>query len=186
MVNAGVEWTDEACVVDGNLISARTPDDLGPWSKALLAALHGLGADGMRIALDATPLLGQPTGVGRYVAGLVDGLTRLPEPPELTLERLHLARSEGRAGPARCPGHRPPRPGPAPSAGLGGVDFPPVEWLTGDADVVHGTDFVLPPRRAPSASSPCTTSPTCTTSPRSRRRPSAISGSSPARWNAAR
>jgi protease I len=40
MVNAGVEWTDEACVVDGNLISARTPDDLGPWSKALLAALQ--------------------------------------------------------------------------------------------------------------------------------------------------
>jgi len=26
-------------VVDGNLISARTPADLGPWMKALLAAL---------------------------------------------------------------------------------------------------------------------------------------------------
>lgn len=39
MVNAGVDWVDEATVVDGNLISARTPADLGPWSKALLAAL---------------------------------------------------------------------------------------------------------------------------------------------------
>jgi protease I len=39
MVNAGAEWVDEACVVDGNLISARTPADLGPWMKALLAAL---------------------------------------------------------------------------------------------------------------------------------------------------
>ncbi|HUY64060.1 MAG TPA: type 1 glutamine amidotransferase domain-containing protein [Acidimicrobiales bacterium] len=39
MVNAGVEWVDEATVVDGNLISARTPDDLGPWMKALLSAL---------------------------------------------------------------------------------------------------------------------------------------------------
>ena len=39
MVNAGVEWVDEAAVVDGNLISARTPADLGPWMKALLAAL---------------------------------------------------------------------------------------------------------------------------------------------------
>ena len=29
----------EATVVDGNLISARTPADLGPWMKALLAAL---------------------------------------------------------------------------------------------------------------------------------------------------
>ncbi|HTT52160.1 MAG TPA: type 1 glutamine amidotransferase domain-containing protein [Streptosporangiaceae bacterium] len=39
MVNAGVDWVDEAAVVDGNLISARTPADLGPWMKALLAAL---------------------------------------------------------------------------------------------------------------------------------------------------
>ena len=39
MVNAGVDWVDEPCVVDGNLISARTPDDLGPWMKAFLAAL---------------------------------------------------------------------------------------------------------------------------------------------------
>ncbi len=40
MVNAGVDWVDEATVVDGTLISARTPDDLGPWMKALLAALQ--------------------------------------------------------------------------------------------------------------------------------------------------
>ncbi len=40
MVNAGVDWVDEATVVDGNLISARTPADLGPWMKALLSALE--------------------------------------------------------------------------------------------------------------------------------------------------
>ncbi|HZD65568.1 MAG TPA: type 1 glutamine amidotransferase domain-containing protein [Acidimicrobiales bacterium] len=39
MVNAGVDWVDEETVVDGNLISARTPADLGPWLRALLAAL---------------------------------------------------------------------------------------------------------------------------------------------------
>ena len=39
MVNAGVDWFDEAAVVDGNLISARTPDDLGPWMRALIGAL---------------------------------------------------------------------------------------------------------------------------------------------------
>jgi protease I len=39
MVNAGVDWVDEATVVDGNLISARTPADLGPWMKALLGAM---------------------------------------------------------------------------------------------------------------------------------------------------
>jgi protease I len=40
MINAGADWVDEACVVDGNLISARVPADLGPWMKALLAALE--------------------------------------------------------------------------------------------------------------------------------------------------
>ena len=41
MVNAGVDWVDEETVVDGNLISARTPTDLGPWMRALLQALRG-------------------------------------------------------------------------------------------------------------------------------------------------
>ncbi len=44
MVNAGADWVDEATVVDGNLISARTPADLGPWMKALLAALGDAGS----------------------------------------------------------------------------------------------------------------------------------------------
>lgn len=39
MENAGAAWVDEPTVVDGNLISARTPADLGPWMKALLSAL---------------------------------------------------------------------------------------------------------------------------------------------------
>ncbi|HEV2377553.1 MAG TPA: type 1 glutamine amidotransferase domain-containing protein [Streptosporangiaceae bacterium] len=43
MVNAGTDWVDQAAVVDGNLISARTPADLGPWMKALLAALEKPG-----------------------------------------------------------------------------------------------------------------------------------------------
>lgn len=44
MVNAGAEWVDEAAVVDGNLISARGPADLGPWMKALLTALEKAGS----------------------------------------------------------------------------------------------------------------------------------------------
>jgi len=40
MVNAGAAWVDQATVVDGHLISARTPADLGPWMKALLRALE--------------------------------------------------------------------------------------------------------------------------------------------------
>jgi protease I len=41
MINAGADWVDEPTVVDGHLISARTPADLGPWMKALLRALEG-------------------------------------------------------------------------------------------------------------------------------------------------
>ena len=43
MVNAGVDWVNQATVVNGNLISARTPADLGPWMKALLTALDKAG-----------------------------------------------------------------------------------------------------------------------------------------------
>lgn len=39
MVNAGVEFSDEAVVVDGNLITSRGPADLGPWMKAVIGAL---------------------------------------------------------------------------------------------------------------------------------------------------
>jgi protease I len=39
MENAGVKWEDSPVVVDGNLISSRTPADLPPFCKALIAAL---------------------------------------------------------------------------------------------------------------------------------------------------
>jgi len=44
MVNAGADLVDQATVVDGHLISARTPADLGPWMKALLHALENAAA----------------------------------------------------------------------------------------------------------------------------------------------
>jgi deglycase len=37
--NAGVLWEDSPVVVDGNLISSRTPADLPQFAKALIAAL---------------------------------------------------------------------------------------------------------------------------------------------------
>src|SRR6266481_8475685 len=40
MENAGVQWEDSAVVVDGNLISSRTPADLPQFCKALIAALR--------------------------------------------------------------------------------------------------------------------------------------------------
>jgi len=39
MENAGARWEDAAVVVDGNLISSRTPADLPQFCRALIAAL---------------------------------------------------------------------------------------------------------------------------------------------------
>jgi protease I len=41
LVNAGLRWEDSPVVVDGNLISSRTPADLPAFMKALIAALEG-------------------------------------------------------------------------------------------------------------------------------------------------
>lgn len=40
LVNAGMIWEDSPVVVDGNLVSSRTPADLGHFMKALLAQLR--------------------------------------------------------------------------------------------------------------------------------------------------
>ena len=39
LINAGMIWEDRSVVVDGNLISSRTPADLGDFMKALIGAL---------------------------------------------------------------------------------------------------------------------------------------------------
>ncbi len=40
LVNAGLLWEDSPVVVDGNLISSRTPADLGVFCRAIIAALE--------------------------------------------------------------------------------------------------------------------------------------------------
>jgi len=45
MENAGVMWEDSPVVVDGNVISSRTPTDLPAFCKALIAALRRGPAD---------------------------------------------------------------------------------------------------------------------------------------------
>ena len=37
--NAGADYVDAECVVDGNLITSRKPDDLPVFCKAILNAL---------------------------------------------------------------------------------------------------------------------------------------------------
>lgn len=41
MRNAGANWIDEECVIDGNLITSRNPDDIPAFNNALISALEG-------------------------------------------------------------------------------------------------------------------------------------------------
>jgi glycosyltransferase involved in cell wall biosynthesis len=103
---------------------------------------------GLRLAIDATPLLGARTGVGAFVAGLLDELARRPE-MDVTAYGLTWRGRQG-LGPVVPPGvslcWRPMAARPLRWAWTraGG---PPLEWWTGAIDVVHGTNFVVPPTR---------------------------------------
>jgi protease I len=41
MINAGADWQDAECVVDGRLITARRPDDLPAFCRAIIEAVSG-------------------------------------------------------------------------------------------------------------------------------------------------
>jgi glycosyltransferase involved in cell wall biosynthesis len=107
----------------------------------------------MRVGLDGTPLLGPRTGVGRYVAGLVEALAGLPggDPEEIVLVPFTWRGTADlpRVAPAvprvRCGRRRVPAR--LLHAAWGAVAFPPVEWLAGPVDVFHAGNFVAPPAR---------------------------------------
>jgi protease I len=46
LVNAGMLWEDSPVVVDGNLISSRTPADLPVFCKAIISALSASRVEG--------------------------------------------------------------------------------------------------------------------------------------------
>jgi len=102
----------------------------------------------VRIALDATPLLGVRTGVGRYVEHLLGALAGSGG-DELVATAFTLRGARGL--PAVVPAGVAVRHRPVPARALRALwartELPPAEWLAGRADVVHGTNFVLPPVR---------------------------------------
>lgn len=103
----------------------------------------------MRVVVDATPLLGVRTGVGRYTGHLLRELARLDPPLDLAATAFTW-RGLDRLGAALPPGVRVAArrvPARLLQAAWAHGELPPVEWLAGRADVVHGTNFVLPPAR---------------------------------------
>jgi glycosyltransferase involved in cell wall biosynthesis len=104
--------------------------------------------DRLKVALDATPLLGVRTGVGSFCAGALGGLAVRAE-LEVTAFAVSWRRRRELV-PLLPPGvgslqrAMPARPLHLAWAHLPG---PPVEWFIGPVDVVHGTNYVVPPSR---------------------------------------
>ncbi len=109
----------------------------------------GLALTRLRVALDVLPLAGEVTGVGRFCAGLAGALVGREE---VELRGYAVARSarSATAAPAEALGLR-IRTWRAPTrlanATWALADLPPIEWLVGPVDVVHGTNYVVPPAR---------------------------------------
>ena len=106
----------------------------------------------MRVAVDATPLVGPRTGVGAFTAGLLEALAARPDvAPSGYALSWRAWRSLAAALP---PGVRHIRrsmpPQPLRACWLR-ADTPPAELWTGEVDVVHGTNFVVPPTRRAAA-----------------------------------
>jgi glycosyltransferase involved in cell wall biosynthesis len=102
----------------------------------------------LRVALDATPLLGQPTGVGVFCLG---ALRALAVRTDLDVRAFAVSWRK-RAGieaklPADVTAAQRPMPARPLHAAWGRAAWPPVEWFIGPVDVVHGTNFVVPPTR---------------------------------------
>jgi glycosyltransferase involved in cell wall biosynthesis len=105
--------------------------------------------DRLSVGFDATPLLGRPTGVGVFCAGALAGLAGRDD-VDVAAFAVSWRRRQGIA--ARLPvgmasGQRPMPARPLHAAWARG-SFPPVEWFVGRRDVVHGSNFVVPPTRA--------------------------------------
>ncbi|WP_243792144.1 glycosyltransferase family 1 protein [Saccharopolyspora gloriosae] len=100
----------------------------------------------LRVLLDGTPLLGRRTGIGRYTSSLSTELGRMSDVDVRAVGFTSRGRRALRA--AVPPGVRAagiPVPARALRAAWSRAPFPPVELLAGGADLVHGTNFVLPP-----------------------------------------
>lgn len=135
------------------LIAARlspsvsmSPSPEGHQAPSLAAAAR------LRVALDSTPLLGHRTGVGIFTWSVMCALAARSDVAlagyalswrayrSLATALPHGVRHVGRSMP------------PQPLRQLWiRWDGPPAEWWTGPVDVVHGTNFVVPPTRRAAA-----------------------------------
>lgn len=103
-------------------------------------------AERLRVAIDATPLIGRPTGVGAFCAGVLGGLAERDDVDAsafaVSWRRRHAI--DGRVPPGVAVVRR-PMPARPLHVAWGHGDLPPIEWFVGRTEVVHGTNYVVPP-----------------------------------------
>jgi glycosyltransferase involved in cell wall biosynthesis len=109
-----------------------------------------MSAPRLRVAIDATPLLGVRTGIGQVTARLIDELATQTGceivayaltwrgRKQLSSQLPANVSSKTRAFPARLTRLLWPR-----------FAIPRIEWWTGPVDVIHATNYVAPPARVP-------------------------------------
>lgn len=102
------------------------------------------GRSDLRVLLDGTPLVGARTGVGRYTACLVDELSSTMDVSLIGLT-LRGRRELRRNRPEATKVTGVPAMAWALHSSWARVEFPPIELLARGRDLVHGTNFVLPP-----------------------------------------
>jgi glycosyltransferase involved in cell wall biosynthesis len=104
--------------------------------------------DRLSVGFEATPLLGRPTGVGAFCLG---ALTGLAEVRSVEVSAFAVTWRRRRQLEALVPRGVPIRQRAMPARPLHAAwtrsGLPPVEWFVGRQDVVHGTNFVVPPTR---------------------------------------
>ena len=102
----------------------------------------------IRVAVDATPLLGARTGVGRFVEGALPALAARPELEVRAYGMTWRGRRDLPAVlPARVRASRVPMAAGPLLRLWARADIGAAEWWTGPVDVVHGTNIVVPPTR---------------------------------------
>jgi hypothetical protein len=97
--------------------------------------------DGVRVAIDTTPLIGPQTGIGRFVSGLVDSLKA-----HSAIEAVPFAMT-AHDRTAAAPNQKLPLPARPMRAIWEHSDWPTIEQWTGTVNLVHGTNYVVPPSR---------------------------------------
>lgn len=102
----------------------------------------------LEVALDATPLIGRPTGVGTFCAGLLGGLAARAD-LDASAFAVSWRRRDAIVGRVPTGVSVAQRAMPARPLHLlwGRYRLPPLEWFVGRKDVVHGTNYVVPPTR---------------------------------------